>query len=151
MCAVHIDTLRNSTDWSLWIGIWALTAVGTAPERRRRVDEALRQSYLDVTDQMEAIYRSLLDLLGFRPRHGLTIRQFAIAVAALTEGCVLRDRVDGAQMNHIVRPTGRDGEDQEWTLFGIALVALVEQFVELDPAWEDTGADRPRAQGSAIG
>ena len=151
MCAVHIDTLRNSTDWSLWIGIWALTAVGTAPERRRRVDEALRQSYLDVTDQMEAIYRSLLDLLGFRPRQGLTIRQFAIAVAALTEGCVLRDRVDGAQMNHIVRPTGRDGEDQEWTLFGIALVALVEQFVELDPEWEDTGAERPRTQGSAIG
>jgi len=151
MCAVHIDTLRNSTDWSLWIGIWALTAVGTAPERRRRVDEALRQSYLDVTDQMEAIYRSLLDLLGFRPRQGLTIRQFAIAVAALTEGCVLRDRVDGAQMNHIVRPTGRDGEDQEWTLFGIALVALVEQFVELDPEWEDTGAELPRAQGSATG
>jgi len=59
--------------------------------------------------------------------------------------------VDGAQMNHIVRPTGRDGEDQEWTLFGIALVALVEQFVELDPEWEDTGAELPRAQGSATG
>jgi hypothetical protein len=57
---VHLDTLRNSTDWSFWIGIWAITAVGSAPERRQRIDEALRQSYLDVTDQMEAIYSSLL-------------------------------------------------------------------------------------------
>jgi len=133
--AVHLDTLRNSTDWSLWIGIWAITAVGTAPARRQRIDEALRQSYLDVTDQMEAIYSSLLDLLGYRPRLGLTVRQFAIASAALTEGCVLRDRVDSEQMNGIVRPTGRDGGDQEWTLFGLALHALAEQFFELDPDW----------------
>jgi hypothetical protein len=133
--AVHLDTLRNSTNWSLWIGIWAITAVGSAPERRQRIDEALRQSYLDVTDQMEAIYSSLLDLLGYRPRFGLTVRQFAIASAALTEGCVLRDRVDSEQMNGIVRPTGRDGGDQEWTLFGLALYALTEQFFELDPDW----------------
>ena len=133
--AVHLDTLRNSTDWSLWIGIWAITAVGTAPERRQRIDEALRQSYLDVTDQMTAIYSSLLDLLGYRPRLGLTVRQFAIASAALTEGCVLRDRVDSEQMNGILRPTGRDGGDQEWTLFGLALYALAEQFFELDPDW----------------
>jgi len=151
MSAVHLDTLSQSTDWSLWIGIWAITAVASAPERRRRVDEALRQSYLDVTDQMEAIYRSLLDLLGFRTRPGLSVRQFAIAAAALTEGCVLRDRVDAAQMNNIMRPTGRDGEDQEWTLFGIALFALIEQFVELDPGWDDPAAARPQAEGSPIG
>ena len=132
---VHIDTLRRSTDWSLWIGIWAITAVGSAPERRRRVDEALRQSYLDVTDQMERIYTSLLGVLGYRVRDGLTVRQFAIAAAALTEGCVLRDRVDAAQMRGIPRPSGRDRETQEWTLFGLALHALTEQFFELDPEW----------------
>jgi len=133
--AVHLDTLRSSTDWSLWIGIWAITAVGSAPERRQRIDEALRQSYLDVTEQMVAIYSSLLDLLGYRPRLGLTVRQFAIASAALTEGCVLRDRVDSEQMHGIIRATGRDGGDQEWTLFGLALYALAEQFFELDPDW----------------
>jgi len=134
--AVHLDTLRNSTDWSLWIGIWAITAVGSAPERRRRIDEALRQSYLDVTDQMVTIYSSLLELLGYRARPGLTVRQFAIASAALTEGCVLRDRVDSEQMNGILRSTGRDGSEQEWTLFGLALHALAEQFFELDPGWQ---------------
>lgn len=132
---MHIDTLQRSTNWSLWIGIWAITAVGTAPDRRERVDEALRQSYLDVTEQMESIYSSLLELLGYRVRSGLTVRQFAIAAAALTEGCVLRDRVDAAQMNGIVRSTGRHGEEQVWTLFGIALHALSEQFFELVPEW----------------
>ncbi len=100
---------------------------------------------------MEAIYRSLLDLLGFRTRHGLSVRQFAIAATALTEGCVLRDRVDSVQMNAIIRPTGRDGEDQEWALFGFALFALTEQFFELDPEWADPAPMSPRAEGSSAG
>ena len=56
-------------------------------------------------------------------------------MAALAEGCVLRDRVDAAQMRGILRPTGPNGEEQEWTLFGLALDALAQQFFELDPDW----------------
>jgi hypothetical protein len=85
---------------------------------------------------MEAIYSSLLEFIRYRVRHGLTVRQFAIAAAALTEGCVLRDRVDSVEMNGIVRPTGRIGEDQEWTLFGLALHGLAEQFFEINVEWE---------------
>ena len=134
--AVHLDTLRSSDDWALWIGILASSAVGTDPPRRARVDAALRTSYEDVTRQMEAIYTSLLEFIGYRVRPGLTVRQFAIAAAALTEGCVLRDRVDPEGMSGIVRPTGRSGEDQEWTLFGLALFGLAEQFFELNTDWE---------------
>jgi hypothetical protein len=39
-------------------------------------------------------------------------------------------------MNGIVRPTGRGDEDQEWTLFGLALHGLAEQFFELNVHWE---------------
>jgi len=134
--AVHLDTLRGSTDWALWIGILATTAVGSVPSRQQRIDAALRKSYADVTTQMEAIYTSLLEFIGFRVRSGLTVRQFAIAAAALTEGCVLRDRVDPVEMNGIVRPTGPFGADQEWTLFGLALHGLAEQFFVLNSEWE---------------
>jgi hypothetical protein len=134
--AVHLDTLRGSTDWALWIGILATTAVGSDESRRARIDASLRRSYEDVTTQMEAIYSSLLEFIGYRVRSGLTVRQFAIAAAALTEGCVLRDRVDPVGMNGIVRPTGRGDEDQEWTLFGLALHGLAEQFFELNVHWE---------------
>lgn len=142
--AVHLATLQASTDWALWIGVLAITAVGPPTERRERIDSALRQSYADVTVKMETIYSSLLAFLGFRLRDGLSVRQFAVAAAALTEGCVLRDRVDPMPMQGIVRPTGRDGEEQEWTLFGLALHALAEQFFDLDPAWEVERALRLR-------
>ena len=121
-----MEALSRSTDWSLWIGVWAMTSVGSAPLRRRRIEAALEQSYLVVTERMEKIYQATLSIVGFRVCSGFTIRQFTIAVAALTEGCVLRNRVDREQMNGIMRPTGPGGEQQTWTLFGIALEALVE-------------------------
>ncbi len=133
--ANNTKALRRSTDWSLWIGIWAVTAVGTPLGRRRRIESALKQSYQAVTQRMEGIYRAGMDFVGYRVRPGLTIRQFTIAVAALAEGCVLRDRVDFVHMNGIMRPTGPDGEEQEWTLFGLALEALAHEFFELDPDW----------------
>lgn len=136
--ASNSKALTQSTDWSLWIGIWAVTAVGSAPERRQRVEEALERSYLVVTDRMEGIYTAGMAFTGYRVRPGLTVRQFTIANAALAEGCAMRERVDAAHMKGIVRPTGRDGEDQEWTLFGVALQALADQFFELDPEWTPT-------------
>jgi hypothetical protein len=134
--AANMAALSRSADWSLWIGVWAVTSVGSAPARRRRIERALEESYLAVTDRMERVYQAAMDIVGFRVRSGLTIRQFTIAVAALTEGCVLRNRVDGKHMSGIIRPTGPGGEEQEWTLFGLALEALAEKFFEPDPAWE---------------
>jgi len=139
--ASNTRALRRSTDWLLWIGIWAVTAVGSAPERRRRIEAALEEAYQAVTERMEGIYRAGMDFVGYRVRAGLTVRQFTIAVAALAEGCVLRDRVDSVNMNGIVRPTGPNGEDQEWTLFGLALEALSHEFFELDPDWSARPVD----------
>jgi hypothetical protein len=133
--AANTAALGQSTDWLLWIGIWAVSTVGAAPERRRRIELALEQAYHAVTERMEEIYQAGLDFVGYRARPGLSVRQFTIAVAALAEGCVLRNRVDATHMNGIMRPTGPRGEDQEWTLFGLALDALSQQFFELDPDW----------------
>ncbi len=139
--ASNTRALRQSTDWLIWIGIWAITAVGGSPDRRSRIDAALEQSYQAVTERMEGIYQAGMDFIGYRVRPGLTVRQFTIAVAALAEGCVLRDRVDSKHMNGIIRPTGPDGEEQEWSLFGLALDALSSAFFELDPEWSTPGVD----------
>jgi hypothetical protein len=138
--AANSRALRRSTDWALWIAVLAVTAVGVpaagAPtERHLRLEAALEQSFNAVTQRMERIYKAGMDFVGYRIRPGLSVRQFTIAVAALAEGCVLRDRVDAASMNGIVRPTGPDGEDQVWTVFGLALEALSNEFFELDPDW----------------
>jgi|ERR1700733_3987871 len=142
--AANMSALSRSTDWQLWIGIWAITAVGAAPERQRRIELALEKAYRAVTEHMEAVYRAGMDFVGYRVRTGVTVRQFTIAVAALAEGCVLRNRVDAGHMNGIMRPTGPGGEQQEWTLFGLALEALAHEFFELDPDWA------PAAQGASV-
>jgi hypothetical protein len=59
-----------------------------------------------------------------------------VAAGALAEGCALRERVDVAGMRRVERPTGPGGSPQPWTLFGLAVVALMEQFTEPDPGWE---------------
>ena len=122
----------------LWFGIWAMSAVGSAPERRERIEAALEESYEAVTVHMESIYQAGLDFVGYRVRPSLTIRQFTVAAAAMADGCILRDRVDTAHMHGLMRATGPNGELQEWTLFGLTLDALADQFFELDPEWTPT-------------
>jgi hypothetical protein len=38
-------------------------------------------------------------------------------------------------MEGILRPTGPDGQEQEWTLFGIGMDALQQLLFEADPEW----------------
>src|SRR5271156_2799688 len=77
-----------------------------------------------------------------RVRAPLTIRQLTVAVGALAEGCSLRQHVD-PQLEGIVLPTGVNGENQEWTLFGIGLEALLLHFFEPDPDWSGEGIPSP--------
>lgn len=43
----------------------------------------------------------------------------------------------------IVLPTGRNGEDQEWTLFAVGLEAILQHFFEPDPDWSDQAVPSP--------
>jgi hypothetical protein len=87
-----------------------------------------------VTEFWEGIYGWLIEFFGFRMREPRTIRQFTIAVTALNEGYSLREHVNG-NIEHFILPTGRNGEDQEWTLFGAGLEALAHRFIEPDPGF----------------
>ncbi len=135
----NMVALLESANWPSWIGVWTLRTAGDLPEQSRRVDAALLQGYESFTAHFERAYLGIADVLGFRLRDNLTIRQFTIAVGALAEGCALRGRVDEPSMNGIKRATGRGGSEQEWTLLGISLEGLVHQFFELDPDWRPNG------------
>ena len=136
--AANILFLLQSPHWSLWIAVWALaTAESLQPDEerihnQRRIREALLTGYQGVTSLWEDAYTELARSLGMRPRSPLTVRQFTVAIGALSEGCSLRQRLDPG-MEGIVRPTGPNGEDQEWTVFGIGLEALQRHFFEPDP------------------
>jgi hypothetical protein len=146
--AANILSLLESPNWSLWIAVWSLATADNPvglrrqPPYQQRIRAALLEGYGGFTELWEGAYRGLADLLGLRIRTPLTFRQLTVAVGALAEGCSLRHRVD-QQMEGILRPTGPEGEDEEWTLFAIGLEAILLQFLELDPDWTPDGEPEP--------
>jgi hypothetical protein len=130
----NINALGESNNWSLWFSVWSQATTGEITDQKKALQVALLRGYESVTEMYDETYQALLDLLGFRVRPGMTMRQFTISVGALAEGCTLRNRVDG-DMGGLFLPTGPDGEDQEWTLFAVGAEALALRFFELDPYW----------------
>jgi hypothetical protein len=126
------EAIANSANWSLWISVVAMATTATRPDQRHRIQAALLDGYASVTKYWEETYTGLMGILGLRIRPPWTMRQFTMAVTAYSEGCSLRQRIDG-HAERIVRPTGPHGDDQEWTLFAVGLEALVHQFFEPDP------------------
>jgi hypothetical protein len=142
--AANMDAVRESSYWPLSIAIWALAIFDEPAGQREKIESALASGYDAFTDQAAEIYAAMADLLGLRLREQFTIHQFAMTADALGQGCGLRDRVDRAKMEGILRATGPDGEIQEWTLFAIAFEGLVQQFFEFDPGWKP---DLPSSNG----
>lgn len=130
--AASSDAIANSTSWPLWISVVAMATATSLPDQRRRIQAALLEGYGEVTKFWEGTYAAFTELFGLRIRQPWTIRQFTMAVTAYSEGCSLRQRIEG-HTEVISRPTGPNGEEQEWTLFAAGLEALVHQFFEPDP------------------
>jgi len=131
--ARHVQALRDSSTFALWIGIWSIAASSDSTTEQRELHEALMDGYEVINSHFEEAFGALMDILMVRVREPLTVRQFADAVGALVEGCSIRDRVTEG-MAHIMRPTGPDGQMQEWTTFSIGLVALATEFFEPIPS-----------------
>jgi hypothetical protein len=139
--AANVEFMRRSGNWPLWTRIWGLAASGEPFGYRQRIEQALVTGYDAFNDRIEEVYMAMARLVGYRIREPLTLRQFTVAADTMGQGCGLRDRLDSRGMDGIMLPTGPGGEDQEWTLFGIAFEGLVKHFFEPDPEWEpDTPA-----------
>ena len=55
-----------------------------------------------------------------------------MVLAALDRVFSLRHHVDG-EIEYVTRPTGPNGENEDWTLFALGLEALVHQFLGVRP------------------
>jgi len=122
----------ETRDWSLWVGVWVLAFTTEPTGRRRNIRTALVGGLEAVTDEWEQLFAAMCAHLGIRVRPPLTLRQFTAAVGAMVEGSALRQGGE-PDLEVIVRPTGPDGEPQEWTLFGVCMEALALRFFEVDP------------------
>ncbi|HEY4929417.1 MAG TPA: hypothetical protein VIH95_09740 [Acidimicrobiales bacterium] len=124
----------DSRSWSLWVGVWVLTATSSPTPHSDRLRRALVDGYELDTTRWGEMHGGLAAHLGMRLRAPFTLRQFTVAVGALVEGCVLR-QIGADDLALIERPTGPGGTMQPWTLFAVGLEALTRQFFELDPDW----------------
>jgi len=130
----NLSVGTTSRPWATVIGIWALASGARRAGVPGPVYDALRTSYDALEDRAVAETEALAAFFGLRPRPPFDARQFTTALTALVEGSALRDRA-GAGMRGVELPTGPDGAPQAWTVLGIGMDALVEQFFEVDPDW----------------
>lgn len=130
--AASSETMQTSSNWPLWISVVAMATTSSASERRSRVQSALQEGYTSLTEFWEASSAIFMTHLGLRFRPPWTMRHYTITTTALSEGYALRQHIEGT-MDPFVLPTGPDGELQEWTVFGLAMEALVLQSIEPDP------------------
>lgn len=129
----HADALADSRSWHVSVGAWGNMASRPEGDRDDRVTGAACATYHRLTAQLEEVLAGFAEILGLRPRHGLTMHQFALASIALSEGCALRDRIDPAATRRVRLPSGPGGRRQDWQLFTIGFEGLVWHFLELAP------------------
>lgn len=124
--------MDQSANWELWIGVIALAASTATPELQSRIKAAIAAEYRSVTRFWSQNFTALVGLLGYRARSPWSMDHFASAAIAYAEGCALRQLAD-RDMEMVIRPTGANGEDQEWSAYATGMEALVGQYLEADP------------------
>lgn len=131
----NLNWLITSGTWPVWIGIWLASVTGELTERRRQLADHMIANYREHSDAYEAIYEELLGFLGQRVKEPFTVRQLTDAIMSLADGSAIRTTIDESAILGIMRPTGKDGDLQEWSLFSIGLEALAFHFTEPIPRW----------------
>lgn len=132
-------SLAESTNWPLWISVVAMATATTTPEQQQRIKAALLEGYRSVSKFWNENFALLMEVLGLRIRRPFTLDQFTMAAIAYSEGCSLRQRTSD-HIELMMRPTGTDGQEQEWSLFAVGLEGLIHQFLEPDPDFSPTPA-----------
>ena len=105
-----------------------MTKVGSSGELRAAWDEGEQR----LIDRYKELYMTMAAMFGFRMRYCYTWEQFDTAAGAIAEGIALRVPIS-PHVTGIMRNTGPDGTEQEWTLFAVCFEALLRQFFEPDP------------------
>ena len=134
---VHVRVLEASRAWQIWVGVWALTVSTPSRDDDRVLGPALLAGHEKATAALRAVLDELIAALGFRMQAPLCVDQLALAIGALAEGMALRDRFATVARTRTV-PGQRDGlASTDWTLFGVAVDALMTRFLEADPDWTE--------------
>ena len=97
--------------------------------------ESITQALQDGKEKIISEYTELVQQLAVEVdvqlRNGRDAREFTEAFFAITQG--ITHNAGGMPPRHVPRPTGPDGETEQWTLAGISIEALVRQYFDWSP------------------
>ena len=127
-------TTAESPNYPLWMHVVATAITTSDTQQRERILLVLREGYTSFTKMWEESFTALAALLGLRIRPESDMSQIVRVLVGLDQGFSLRHRINGT-IEYVTRPTGPNGENEDWTLFALGLEALVHQFFEPDPTY----------------
>jgi hypothetical protein len=133
-CQTYVDALLGSPKASLHLGLRGLSVSRLPEAAATPAGETARAAYEEFCLRWEFVFEQTFAVLGVRLRPGFTLRQLSMLAISMTEGFARWDRLDPGSARGIMRPTGPDGEEREWTLFSVGLEAVMWHLTELDDA-----------------
>lgn len=88
---------------------------------------ASAQRHRESVAEFAELYQRVLDDMGYRMRTPYTVRDFAEAMTALTEGFAVR-AAEGLDLPFVDIADTDEGPSGTWSLYGLAMRALVTEF-----------------------
>jgi AcrR family transcriptional regulator len=131
--AAHVESFGDvGGEDRLPFGTFLTTlALRATAQHSEDLKAASRARHEESVDSFVELYATLMRVYGLQMRAPFTVRQFAVALAALGEGFALQ-AIEG-ESHPVLQIADGDGEPtQEWTLFGAAVKVLVEGFMVTD-------------------
>ncbi len=133
---IRVGVSSNIQDWIGSIGFYVVASTmvaASSPGTDSGADLELLQGGEDqLLKNIIPVYKSIADMVGLRLRSGLDWETFARVITSAVDGVALRHVIDPSLMA-IERPTGPDGEIQEWTSAAVLFESMVYAYTEPDP------------------
>lgn len=122
------EQLTSSRGWRVYNALRA-AMLGKSTRIPFAID-AIERGERQLVDSLAEVTTTVVDTYGFRLREPFTIEDFVESVLMMTEGS--GTRLQSSEYSRVIlRPTGIDGEMQEWTLLAVGVEALTQAFFEV--------------------
>lgn len=126
-------TFIASTERAIMIAAMGSVRSRAVAERPIEIDQwvhgTLEQSEVDLVELFGSMYLSVAALFGLELKSEFTVGHLAVAGVAAMEGLGMRAGIN-EHVENFMRPTGPNGELQEWSMFAVMFEGLVQQFFD---------------------
>ncbi|MBT8213499.1 MAG: hypothetical protein KJN71_10175 [Acidimicrobiia bacterium] len=124
----RFDALREDQEWRVFNSLRADRLAKDGPESD--LELTVRRSEQSILEDLAEVFTEVAEATGVRLRAPFTMKQFCESIVALNEG--LSSRLSSVEEpDTAVRPTGRHGEMQDWSLLAVGVEALATIYFEV--------------------